>query len=77
MSTCKGCGKKIIWGMTEDGKVIPLDKVPPVYEVFYGFEMANKLPLIKRKEGHYVTHFATCPKANEFSRAKKKKNNDK
>ena len=71
MVNCRGCGKKIIWGETEDGKKIPLDPRPPVYEVLRTAS-GEKTPIIRRTDC-YVSHFATCPKASEFSGSKKKK----
>ncbi len=102
MSTCRGCGKKIIWGTTKDGKRIPLDPAPPVYSVI-GLEYPNddsptkdaeveivriqRAPTLEksgpetaiRERGEpvgpwlmasYVSHFATCPQANQFSAKK-------
>ena len=64
-TTCKGCGKKILWG-TDGGKHIPLDPSPPVY--FYdGVNTAEGLPLVSRERSAYVSHFATCSSANQFS----------
>ncbi len=56
-----------MWGELRGGKKIPLDPKPPVY--FYSMldGQAERAAV-----GHYVTHFATCPKANDFSASKKK-----
>lgn len=59
---CK-CGRWIIWGYRMyDGRRIPLDPVAPVYELD---ERGNvyRAP----KERFYVSHFATCRFASEFS----------
>lgn len=72
MSACKGCGKEIVWGITEDGKKIPLDPKPPVY-FLSGFKSENgDGPEIARAKDAMVSHFATCSKANDFSGSKKK-----
>jgi hypothetical protein len=64
MPECKGCGKTIVWGETEDGKRIPLDPKPPVYR----FNEHGKLERVDAS----VTHFATCSAANDFSASKRK-----
>lgn len=71
MSTCKGCGKEIVWGITSDGKKIPLDPRPPVYSFtpLVG-ETLNGLK-VERMYNAHVSHFATCPKANDFSGSKR------
>lgn len=71
---CKGCGKTIIWGMTEDGKKIPLDPAPPVYTLS-GFASPvdsrySEVARAKRTD-FMVSHFATCPQADRFSANKK------
>lgn len=63
MAECKGCGAAIVWGTTEDGKTIPLDPKPPVYRF-------NQYGRIEKVDAS-VTHFATCPKANDFSASQK------
>jgi len=68
MTPCKGCGKTIIWGQTPDGKKIPLDPVAPTYTIMGPGPDGN--PVAIRASSTYVSHFATCPKANEFSRKK-------
>ena len=73
MANCKGCGKEIVWGIlpssreTGPEKKIPLDPKPPCY--FYSMfdESIQRAPV-----GTYVSHFATCPKANDFSASKPK-----
>lgn len=74
---CNGCGKKIIWGLTEEGKRIPMDPVPatyvchgqgedPVNGQHYRVRRAN--PNKEKAIGQaYVSHFTTCPKASDFS----------
>lgn len=59
-STCRGCGRPIVWIETPDGKRIPLDPKPPVYRVTSdGRGERDRLCM--------VSHFATCPQASDFS----------
>jgi hypothetical protein len=64
---CAGCGKPIIFAhiTRTDGKpgVIPLDARAPVYEV-HTDEFGERFG--KRMTTAFVSHFATCPKANDF-----------
>lgn len=77
MSKCKGCHKEIVWGKTIDGKFIPLDPKAPVYEMDCDERTDPNIPQkedsipINRTHSAYVTHFATCPKANDFSASRK------
>ena len=66
-SACRGCGKKIVWGMTVEGKKIPLDAVAPTYRIVPNVDWGDR---IVRSEA-MVSHFATCSKANDFSASKK------
>lgn len=66
---CKGCGKPIVWGLTPEGKRIPLDPRAPVYD--YATTPAMDGASAFRNRVAMVTHFATCPKASEFSQSKK------
>lgn len=68
MAECRSCGKKLVWGETEDGKRIPLDSVAPVYQVV-GDPLDHENPRVVRASGAYVTHFATCPNASEHSKS--------
>ena len=77
-SPCKGCGKPIVWGVTEDGKRIPLDPRPPVY---LAVDEGDRVLAERAGPGqnfmgqalaHYVSHFATCPKASEFGKGRKR-----
>ena len=67
--TCK-CGKQIVMAQDEDGNWIPLDASAPTYS--YWFE-DGKAKCARAGRSVCVTHFATCPKANEFSRSGKRK----
>jgi len=65
MSQCKGCGAEIEWSKTEAGKAVPLNKPPE--KRFIMFVKPDGLEYVKLVET-WVSHFATCPKANDFRR---------
>jgi hypothetical protein len=72
ITRCKGCGIVILWARAPEGGAIPLDPRAIVYEVHEGpggTLQASKAPRLGKdqKHGFAVSHFATCPKANEFS----------
>lgn len=81
---CEGCGRRIVWGKTSEGKSIPLDPTPAVYYVKPSMDgaTAELSPLepapvgmsgaLMRIRGAMVTHFATCPEAHRFSGGGKK-----
>lgn len=71
MSACRGCGKIIVWGLTDDGKKIPLDPTPPVYEFTPLVDETLNGLKVKRTMTAYVTHFATCQDATKFYGSKK------
>lgn len=70
MSSCRGCGKAIEWGVTEEGKRIPLDPTPPVYSILS--TQPGDLKVARNHEA-MVSHFATCPDANKFSGSNKER----
>lgn len=72
-SACKGCGKPILWAIDDAGKKQPLDTTPPTWVVI-GNEK-DGTPKVRRSAG-YVSHFATCPAANQFSGRNKDKGKD-
>lgn len=64
-SECRGCGRAIVWVKNpETNKAVPLDPAPPVYAVAVeGEELVGRTV---ERETMMVSHFATCPKANEM-----------
>jgi len=72
---CHGatCKKVIAWAEMrveqDDGSVvttrIPLDVAAPVYRVIK--EDASGDPIVRRERDCYVSHFATCKDAAQFS----------
>ena len=71
-SVCRGCGKPILW-IKVDGKSIPLDVKPIIYSYDESRHEANAhwKQAAPGKAG--ISHFLTCPKANEFSGSNKSK----
>lgn len=79
MSACKGCGKEIVWGMGPSGRAIPLDPSAPIYivrRVVTGFT-ADKIERGGPGPQYLVSHFSTCPQANQFSGKNKEPKNAK
>lgn len=56
---CKGCGANILWAVTDNGRNIPLDEK---YEMRLTLDDQN----VARVQRTYISHFATCPKADTF-----------
>lgn len=65
---CRGCNKTLLFAPTSEGKIIPLDLAPPVYKL----ETDMTGVVVAVRVDAYVTHFATCVKANDFSRGRTK-----
>lgn len=75
MAKCKGCGAEIIWAKNENNKMIPLDAKAPVYVLTMRDDTTmdgEARCQIAEKGRAFVSHFATCSKANEFSGSKKR-----
>jgi hypothetical protein len=53
-TTCKGCGARILWGVTPEGKRVPLDEHTPVY--LLSGERQDGLLLVNRTPRSYVQH---------------------
>jgi len=69
---CKTCDAEIIWARTERGKLMPLDAEPAERPsgVFRLEVREGKEPLIFSAFGDpvYISHFATCPYADQHRR---------
>ena len=75
---CDGCPKQIVWGRLPNGQSVPLDPVAATYLV----RPSSRGPEATRLNAHddsaraalgftgevMVSHFATCPNADQFSR---------
>lgn len=69
VSSCRSCGARVIWTVTENGKRMPVDEAPSADGRF-----------VLELDGHavvavygapapwtgYASHFATCPNAGEW-----------
>ena len=82
MSACRSCHAPIRWARTEHGRKIPLDVVEAPAATRHGLFALRDLassegPLaiavsraqVMPGDPLYVSHFATCPNANEHRRS--------
>lgn len=68
MTTCRGCGREIVWAETSHGKKVPLDPKALVFSVVQeGSKLIAVKPIGMPSERWMVSHFATCPAAADFS----------
>ena len=78
-STCRGCGRQIVFILMKNGKHMPCDPVGVKFMPMPGAKETYITPdgLVIRgaptPDGTmgYVSHFATCPEANRFRSGKK------
>lgn len=78
--SCRGCGAPIVFIRTPAGKAMPCDAEPVTYwqnaRGPYKIVTPNGEVISAKLEGDlqkatgigFVSHFATCPKANQFRR---------
>jgi hypothetical protein len=65
---CRGCGVPIIFLADSEGKIQPLDLQAPTWRIeqdLMGQEIAVRADAL-------VSHFSSCPKADDFSKSKRK-----
>jgi hypothetical protein len=71
---CKGCGKRILFARVKNQKGdlvhVPLDPAPPIYHIAFN-EDGTAEAVRGTRNRLMVSHFNTCPKANEFSGSRK------
>lgn len=66
MSQCRTCQREIIWAVTANGKRVPLDPPEKRYvDNRTGHEIATDAPLSVVMDLTWLSHFATCPQADE------------
>ena len=66
---CSGCGRVIMWTVTEKGKRSPVDPTPEKRVVIKPNPDDVTTPL-SRVVSTFVSHWATCPEAERFRKAK-------
>ena len=71
LGTCRGCGRPVRWAFI-DGKNVPLDPIAPIYMRIYSPDTQEHFWVRDERLDDeplaLVSHFATCPEANRFSR---------
>lgn len=76
MSNCRGCGRPIVWGVTAEGKKIPLEAKHAYVDVNSMYPMGQDDFVVTKNSGPepvWISHFLTCRNANDFSSSKKGK----
>lgn len=56
-TTCRGCGGIVFWITTRKGAKMPVDT-----------RVDGGLEPLRDRDGRGLSHFATCPKADQFRR---------
>lgn len=69
MAKCEGCGAEMIWTITEAGRRMPLNAKPVPGLVT--LDDNGRAHGVKAKV--YQSHYATCPKAEQFRKPRKTK----
>jgi hypothetical protein len=72
-SQCRSCSAEVIWAKSERGNWIPLNAaaVHPAGQGHFVLrgDVAVAVPsLVFEDEPHYVSHFSTCPNAEQHRR---------
>jgi len=73
MSKCKGCERSVLYVKDTEGKTQILDPSAPVFELWGDDNKAQGTKLVKRDRNAWVSHFATCHEATDFSRSHREK----
>lgn len=77
VSRCRACDAPIVWAVTSAGKQMPVDATPNVKGNIVLYEDRGGKPLalvvesgrVSSDAPRYVSHFATCPKADQFRKS--------
>ena len=64
-SNCRSCGAEIVWAVTATGKRMPLDAKPEKRVVLEPRDVFGEIAEVKDT---FVSHFATCPDADQHRR---------
>jgi SH3-like domain-containing protein len=74
-TACRGCGKQVLFVRDATGVTVPLDPAPPVWHRIYdpddGRHFWIKDGSASGERTAFVSHFATCTRANDFSKGGK------
>lgn len=63
---CRSCGAPLIWGVTAQGKRMPVDAMPQKRITLEPARPGHEdLPPLAEVVDTYVSHFATCPNADQ------------
>jgi len=73
MSTCRGCGRAILFARSSTGRAIPLERVRRVYRLEQRGEGPAEARALEELGTVYVSHFETCPKAEQFTRGRERR----
>lgn len=71
MTACRSCHAPIEWATTHKGKKMPIEKaVFSKGNLVVSRDLLGELTVsyVTPGDGTHVSHFATCPYANEFRR---------